>query len=125
MKNDAMMTLHTDVEKVCEYLVRKDMTLWKSPIDGGESPVASRADDVRNFSRESDLLWGAAHAFYLVSDKGLAKLSLRSAAAEIKSRNAPDEFLLAAYQDGGLICISGQPVSFQRGEPEAEWWEPY
>ena len=120
-----MMTLHTDVEKLCAYLVRKNIMLWKSPIDGAESHVASRSDDVREFLRESDLLWGAAHAFYLASDRGLAKLSLRIAAAEIRSRNAPDEFLLAAYQDGGLICISGQPLSFHRGEPEADWWEPY
>jgi hypothetical protein len=34
------------------------------------------------------------------------------------------KFLLAAYQDGGLISVSGLQLSFQKRAEPADWWAP-
>jgi hypothetical protein len=51
-------------------------------------------------------------------------VSLDKAVAKTEALGSGEDFLIVAYQDGGLISISGTLLPFQEIAELAEWWRP-
>jgi hypothetical protein len=74
---------------------------------------------------QSQTLWGTSLPHFLrVSKSKVANcLSIGEAVAKTEELVSSEDFLIVAYQDGGLISISGTLLPFQESEKSAEWWE--
>jgi hypothetical protein len=51
-------------------------------------------------------------------------VSISEAVAKREALASAEDFLVVAYQDGGLISISGTLLPFQEIAQPAEWWRP-
>jgi hypothetical protein len=79
---------------------------------------------IEEMDKRTETLWGTSLPYYLfvsplIEDK---RLSLQDAVASAESWPSKDRFLLVAYQDGGLISVSGMLLPFQEEARPAEWW---
>jgi hypothetical protein len=75
---------------------------------------------------QSQSLWGLSLPHFICVSKSIAAgcISISEAVAKTEALVSPEDFLIVAYQDGGIISISGTLLAFQEGADPAEWWWP-
>ena len=75
---------------------------------------------------QSQTLWGLSVPHFICVSKSIATncVSIDEAVAKTEGLESHDDFLIVAYQDGGLISISGRLLPFQEIAEPAEWWRP-
>ena len=81
---------------------------------------------IEDMLRKTDTLWGLSLPYYLrISTSAETQAApLDDAVARIESARPSDEFVIVAYQDGGIISVSGRQLPFQEHAKRADWWRP-
>ena len=77
--------------------------------------------------RESQELWGTSAPSYLAVRKSHAPPeygTLADAVASVETTGGTDDYLLIAFQDGGVISVSETRFAFQDDAKPATWWYP-
>ena len=90
------------------------------------SPAATTCDAIEEMLEQSQTLWGLSVPHFICVSKSIATncVSIDEAVAKTEGLESHDDFLIVAYQDGGLISISGRLLPFQEIAEPAEWWRP-
>lgn len=116
---------HTDTG-IVDYIAAKNLTVSKCPNDASSPATSAAASDVADMLKKSDLLWGTAMPAYLLvsSSTETTQLPLDEAVSQIENAKASDRFVIIAYQDGGLISVTGTKLPFQENADKADWWYP-
>jgi hypothetical protein len=99
--------------------------MFSCDVNGnGSEPMG--LDGLHVYFAESHLLWGLApKRFIYVNDRPPPTgLTLREAVRLAERKGAGTEFVLAGYQDGGLISVSHDKQAFQTDAQPADWWRP-
>jgi hypothetical protein len=76
---------------------------------------------------KSHELWGLILDCYLrCSDQcEVEPLEVKVAVKRVEMNVDSQDFLLIAYQDGGVISVSSRLLPFQQNATSATWWEPW
>ncbi len=121
-----MRYIHEEVDDICSYVSGSGLKVFACGYDGLSAPQERPQNVIAELLRRSETLWGTRLDYYLsISRKSdPPRLSLHQAVGEVESSHVYDWFLLAAYQDGGAISISGVMFPFQQQAPNADWWQP-
>jgi hypothetical protein len=121
-----MRYIHRRADEICAYIRSADLRVTKCSYDGSSAPAVATPNTVEGMLKQSETLWGLALPFYICATKSIeAKtLPLSDAVSRVEAYPACDEFLLIAYQDGGVISISGTKLAFQEQAEPADWWQP-
>jgi hypothetical protein len=121
-----MRYLHENSEKICDYVRVRGLVVSKCHSTEASPAVVLDVSAIEAMDKKTETLWGTSLPYYLfvsalVEDK---RLLLRDAVADAESWPSKDRFLLVAYQDGGLISVTGMVLPFQEQARPAEWWAP-
>ncbi len=121
-----MKHIHHTHSEIEDYIASNNLAVSQCSNDGLTPPALAPADEVKNMLKESDTLWGTALPTYLLISKHeeTKPRTLKEAVSQIESSAADDQFLIVAYQDGGLISVSRAALPFHEGADPAEWWYP-
>lgn len=120
-----MRFIHHDADRILEYVVSNNLHVSMIGNDGVPAAPVASADAITTMLRESKTLWGTALPYYLSvsASREPETLPLTEAVADVAGK--PNKtFLVVAYQDGGIITVSGSLLAFQNGADPAEWWRP-
>jgi hypothetical protein len=122
-----MRCLHDEALKICEYASALGLVVTRCDVENKSPPAAVEASAIGEMLKRSETLWGTALPYYLcVSETFAAKApSLKQAVMQVEASPDGKKFLIIAYQDGGLISVSGAMLPFQIDARTAEWWAPY
>jgi hypothetical protein len=122
-----MRHLHDEAAGILEYMSSHGLTVTRRDFQGRPGTTAETADAIEEMLKRSETLWGTALPYYLYISKGPegGPLALKQAVVEIEAAAEPERFLVVAYQDGGVISVSGTVLPFQRTARDAAWWAPY
>jgi hypothetical protein len=122
-----MRYLHDEGFRICEYASSLGLAVTRCDVENKSSPTAVEANAIGEMLKSSEILWGAALPYYLcISETFEAKApSLKEAVLQVEASTDRKKFLIIAYQDGGLISVSGAMLPFQIDARTAEWWAPY
>lgn len=122
-----MRYLHYEADQICEYV--RSLGLWVTKCEFKNRAPAMVVDvtAIDEMLRQSEILWGTALPYYLTIANTIEAepVPLADAVTRAEGTSATDHFLIIAYQDYGLISVSGAPLTFQKGARAAEWWRPY
>jgi hypothetical protein len=122
-----MRYLHQSADEVCAYVQSLALSVtqrhYADRLPGG----VAAAGDIAEMAKRSETLWGAALPYYFHVSKtaDVRPLPLKEAVPKIEASSMTNEFLVVAYQDGGIISVSGVLLAFQEHARTAEWWRPY
>jgi hypothetical protein len=119
-----MRCLHLGAEKICDYVRVRSLVVSKCHSTEPSPVEVVDVVAIKDMDKKTETLWGTRLPYYLfvapvLEDKGLM---LADAVARAESWPSKESFLLVAYEDGGLISVSGMVLSFQEAAAPAEWW---
>ena len=119
-----MRYLHQTPEKICDYVRVRDLVVSKCHSTEALPAVVLDVSAIKDMDKRTETLWGTSLPYYLfvsplIEDK---RLLLRDAVADAESWPSKERFVLVAYQDGGLISVTGMVLPFQEEAQLAEWW---
>jgi hypothetical protein len=119
-----MRYLHQQAEPIGMYVRTRGLVVRKYDNVNPSSSATHDMSLIEETLTTSETLWGDALPYYLRISKAEDgwPLTLRRAVSEIEASSSADDFILVAYQDGGLISVSGVMLPFQVGARSAEWW---
>ncbi|HYD05104.1 MAG TPA: hypothetical protein VEC60_05240 [Reyranella sp.] len=122
-----MRYLHYDAARLCEYISVSGLLVAQCDFESKAPPNAVDVSAIQTMLKRSETLWGTALPYYLWISKSAEgnTASLAEAVAQIESSADQEKFLIVAYQDGGLISVSGIRLPFQVDARKADWWGPY
>jgi len=122
-----MRYLHHGAEEIRKFIESLGLAVTKCDYANPSPPIAADASAIEDMLKQSETLWGAALPYYLSVSKSVEAeaLPLKEAVSKIEASSAKDRFLLVAYQDGGMISVSGTVLPFQKEAKIANWWAPY
>ena len=121
-----MRYLHYEAEKIAGYIEERQLHVFKCDYDGKAGPVEVSADIIEEMWKASETLWGTCLSYFAIASQSsqIEKTSLVQAVSEIEGAKSSDKFAVVAYQDGGLITVSGFSLPFQVCARLAAWWVP-
>lgn len=122
-----MRFLHYEVNEICHYVRLLDLSVTRCDFENKSSPMAVDVDAVPEMLKKSETLWGLALPYYLtVAESAMGNaFALGDAVEQIEAIPITERFLLVAYQDAGIISVSGVILPFQIAAKDAKWWAPY
>lgn len=122
-----MRYLHYEANEICQYVRSRNLTITRCDFESKSSPVTVNVDAVPEMLKKSETLWGLALPYYLaVAESAVGNaLALGDAVEQIEATPMTKRFLLVAYQDAGIISVSGMILPFQIAARDAKWWTPY
>ncbi|MBS0219678.1 MAG: hypothetical protein JSR91_02955 [Proteobacteria bacterium] len=122
-----MRYLHYEVDEICNYTHSRCLAVSKCDFENKVTPVAVSIDAIEEMLKRSETLWGLALPYYLSIAKSVEanSLTLKEAVEQVEASPSADRFLLVAYQDAGVISVSGVALPFQIAARDAKWWAPY
>jgi hypothetical protein len=122
-----MRYLHQDAAGISKHVASLDLSVQVCSNNGTSAPSATSVHAIEEMLKASDLLFGLVLDYYLtVSKSAQAKcLPLAEAVSAVEASASSEEFLIVAYQDGGVISVSGIQHLFQRQASAAQWWRPW
>jgi hypothetical protein len=99
----------------------------KCDFEDGKPAVTVSVAAIDEMLSLTDTLWGTALPYYyeVANSPDAVSMPLEQAVASVEGAPWTERFLVVAYQDGGLITVSGVILPFQAGARKAEWWGPY
>jgi len=121
-----MRYIHQQIEEITAFVKATDLHVIKCSYKGSSSPEIVEPIAIEDMLTRSRTLWGLALPYYVIVSSSVnpEALSLREAVTRVEATAARDEFLLIAYQDGGIISVSGMTFPFQEHAQRADWWQP-
>lgn len=121
-----MRFFHKECNAIVVWVKTRNLKVAKVDCDGLTGSIIVSESEIEEMLRQSNELWGAALPYYLkVADTFTeGALSLSNATELVESGVEKASFLIAAYQDGGLITISNAQFEFQKQARAADWWRP-
>ena len=123
-----MRYIHHRADDIREYIESNDFCVVKRSCDGKPPLQVVTPSATDDMLEQSHALWGLALPYFISVSKTIetelvtladAVKSIEAAAASAESR-----FLVIAYQDDGIISVSGILLPFQMSAARAEWWRP-
>jgi hypothetical protein len=119
-----MRYLHLDAAPMCAYLSASRLMVARCDFEAKTPSIAVDASAIEAMLKRSEALWGAALPYYPQISRS-AEADASSLKAQIEGSSERQTFLAVAYQDGGLISVSGVLLPFQVDVGEADWLAPY
>ncbi len=121
-----MRYLHYEPGKIRDYISENCLRVWKCSFDGSSSPIEAQPDLIVEMFGASQTLWGRRLPYYAVASESsdVERVTLEQVVSEVESLKSSGKFVVAAYEDGGLITASGVVLSFQIDARQADWWWP-
>lgn len=121
-----MRYLHNNADELVSYIQTHDLAVTKCDCSGvlGTSPADTGA--IEDMLSKSNTLYGSLLPYYFVvsgSTKNEAS-PLKDAVSNIETSLTNDSFLVAAYEDGGILSVSSKTLPFQITARPADWWRP-
>ena len=122
-----MRYLHLNADQICQYIEDRGLHVTQCICDGSSPPFAAPPNVIQNMLARSEVLWGTSLPFYISVSRSFEAeaRSLQEDVLRIEASPAADNFLIVAYQDGGLITVSGMILPFQVQAAPADWWRPW
>jgi hypothetical protein len=122
-----MRYLHYEAGGIREYRGSLGLTVTRCDFEGRLPSIPADAGAVSEMLERSETLWGTALPYYLYISMAFEARPpmLKQAVVEIEASGGSEKFLIVAYQDGGLISVSGAVLPFQMKARTADWWAPY
>ncbi len=122
-----MRFIHKSADEICEYVTDRELIVLRCANDGRSSEVVVLTSAIMEMLKQSETLWGLALPYYLSisSAQQPSCLDLSRAVSKIEAAADSRNFLLVAYQDGGLISVSSVLLPFQKDSDRADWWKPW
>jgi hypothetical protein len=119
--------LHDEAARLCEYISALGLAVAKCDFQRKVPPIAVDTAEIRAMLKRSETLWGTALPHFLsISKSAEADVpTLEQTVVQTEASAEREKFLVVAYQDGGLISVSGMVLPFQVDARRAEWWRPY
>lgn len=120
-----MRYLHRQVGAICQYLESIGISVMRCSYDGSSPPSVAAPGAIEDMLKQSHTLWGLRLPYFLSVAKSIETetLPLQEAVLRVEASRS-DKFLIVAYQDDGIISISGTTLPFQEQAERAEWWRP-
>lgn len=124
--NGGMRYIHRQADEICRYVESAGLQVMQCSVDGVLPPNIATSNLISDMLVKSATLWGLRLPCYARISKSAnaPQLSLPEATAAIENDVMVDQFLIVAYQDGGLISVSGTKLPFQKEADTADWWRP-
>src|SRR5260370_37792041 len=118
-----MRYIHQSVVPIRSYIASRSLSVVKCNSDGSSSPIPITSDAIEEMLEQSQSLWGISLPHFICVSKSIATncISIDEAVAKMERPESYDDFLIVAYQDGGVISISGRLLPFQEIAEPAEW----
>jgi hypothetical protein len=121
-----MRYLHQDVDEICKYILANGLNVYGCGNDGTSLPTVASTGSIAEMLKVSASLWGLQLNYYVRVAKSPAKnITLSEAVEEVEQESNLTDFLIIAYQDGGLVSVSGVQLPFQNMKHSAQWWKPW
>jgi hypothetical protein len=122
-----MRYLHQSADSICAYIRSRGLRGAKCDFEKALPMSAMDVDAIRDMLERANTLWGAALPFYVLVSRTVEAdpPSLDEAVSRIEASPDDERFLIVAYQDGGLITVTGKHLPFQVNARKADWWRPY
>jgi hypothetical protein len=120
--------LHYEADHICNYVRSRHLAITKCDFQKKLPPGEVSVAAIEEMVGRSETLWGSALPYYLYVSSSFEREapSLDEAVSQMEGSSAdPVNFLVVAYQDGGVITVSRSKLPFQTSAREAEWWRPY
>jgi hypothetical protein len=119
-----MRYLHHEAQKIVRYVQEHQLHVFRCTFDGNAVSVEASANIIDEMCKASETLWGTRLPYYAIASRSsqIEEMNLETAVLKIESEPRPDKFVVVAYQDGGLISVSGVELPFQIGADAAAWW---
>jgi hypothetical protein len=122
-----MRYIHHAADDIREYIERKGLCVVKRSCDGKPPLEVVTPGEIGDMLEQSHTLWGLVlPCFMSVSERMETEVvTLAEAVTSVEAAAASAvRFLVVAYQDDGIISVSGTMLPFQMSAERAEWWGP-
>lgn len=121
-----MRFIHQQADEISRYVESNRMHVTRCNYDGSSPPIRETPGAIEDMLRKSDALWGLALPYHLSVSTSveIETLPLDKAVVKIEASGIRSQFLIVAYQDGGIISISANALPFQEHAKRADWWRP-
>ena len=121
-----MRFIHSQVGAIRRFIDSGGFHVFMCRNDSTEEPIKADSTLLDQMLRESRTLWGLALPHYAKVSRSIdfKPISLHDDVSAIEASSATDVFLIVAYQDGGVISVSGSLLAFQEDAEPADWWSP-
>jgi hypothetical protein len=122
-----MRYIHHAADDIREYIENNGLCVVKRRRDGRPPLEVATPSTIGDMLEQSHTLWGLALPnFVSVSKRAETELvTLADAVMSVEAAAASAvRFLVIAYQDDGIISVSGTVLPFQMSAERAEWWGP-
>lgn len=121
-----MRCMHQSASEIRKCADSRALNVVKCNNDGSSSPVTTTSNAIEEMLEQWQSLWGLALPHFICVSNSITAncVSLEKAVAETEAFASGEDFLIVAYQDGGIISISGTLLPFQKTAELAEWWRP-
>ncbi len=118
-----MKFIHHSVTSICGFVSDNNLTVTRFQVDGQNIGEISSTHELNEMLEKSNKLWGTnLYYFFIVTDyKFEHNIDLKNAVISVES-GVINGFVLIAYQDGGVISVSGKAYPFQKDAKSAPWW---
>lgn len=122
-----MRYLHYEAQPIRDYMQSRHLVVTKCDFENKHPPIEDHLNSIEEMLKRSETLWGAALPYfcYISGSFEANAPSLAKAVPQVEATSDADRFLIVAYQDAGLISISGVELPFQKGARDGKWWAPY
>jgi hypothetical protein len=119
-----MRNLHRDISDILEYVRSSGLTCELEDVGGVAQPTKIGLDGVEDYFDATFSYHGDTPRKYLrfLSANSSLATHVKTAVREIEAGSVPGGFLLIGYEDGGVISISANELSFQSSEYDADRW---
>jgi hypothetical protein len=109
-----MQFLHQTADEIYAYIKSRGLHVTKYSADGKSPPTPARPEIVKEMLATSETLWGDSLKWYVGVSGSDAEspLSLHEAVPSIE-RSVGENFLVVAFNDGGIFTISSKLLPFQ------------
>lgn len=118
-----MRFLHRDIAPVEAHIRECGLRLWLVDIFGKVS-ISKNADFLAEYFEGTKGTAGYDLEYYIVAGPKPSPdvYTVTGAVMWAEKRGGADIFILAGYENGGVISVSQQILPFQQGANDASWW---
>jgi hypothetical protein len=116
--------LHLNVDAIIDHVQEQALSVSKCDRPGYLATIVAGDSAIREMFLETHRLWGTNLPYYLAvsKDPRPSGQPLANAVDQILAGAPSEEFLVIAYQDGGLLTVSRKRLPFQDAAASADWW---
>jgi hypothetical protein len=119
-----MRFLHERAEGIVDFIESNSLSVFACQNDASQAPIPAQSALIATMLDQSLTLWGDTLRHYAIisSFSEINPVPLSKMVLAIEASPEWASFLIAAYNDGGLISVSGSLLPFQQEAKKADWW---